>query len=117
MKFKATIVRLKETFEPVLFSEKIDDIVMLGRIIDELTDPYACEYLDVNADVLICAGFINQCGEMDCDSIIIESPVFLNFSTESIIDIFIKNQDSEWLELPALYDYLSGKSAEDQLGV
>lgn len=112
MMAQLTLVRSKETGEPVMAAEKIEDIVSLGRTIDEITDPATCEYVDVDCDIDFQLFFsmpspdFSTCEESQLSCC--ESAGMSFLMIEFFIDLFM-DEDLEWVEFPDQMECLSEK--------
>ena len=103
-----TLVRLKENKEPVAVFDKVDDIVLLGQKIDEITDPASCEYCDYELCIELSLLFTCNIAwpiKDDEDSIVDHCRIGSEFG-DSVQDAFL-DESIEWAELPESFDYLS----------
>lgn len=118
MKIELTLVRLKRTREPVAVFEKTDSIVHLGQMIDEITSPGDCEYMDAEIDLklsMLCAcQFPDFATNEQIQYDAISSMCMGDEMAIQILDLF-SDSSTFWIEMPSGFDYLSAKnSVEDR---
>jgi len=105
MKINVTLVRCKETKEPVAVFEQVDDIVRLGQMIDELTDPSICQYADhkikIEFGILFPLGPSGCDDPYNCDDEIINSGKMTYSMIDGMRHVF-ENTKLEWADLPCI---------------
>lgn len=106
---KMTLVRMIETKEPVMALDQIDDLVFLGQTVDMITDPGACEYLDIDIEMPIQIFYPDNLKwkTLDADE---KSEVFCSaeFGTDmadSLHEAFTRKRG--WIAFPQGFDFLS----------
>lgn len=109
MKMKMTLVRLIENKEPVMAMDQIDDLVYLGATVDMITDPGACEYLDIEIELPIQIFYPapQKWGTLDEDEKygVLSSPELGEDTVASIASAFKRKRG--WIAFPQGFDYLS----------
>jgi hypothetical protein len=116
---RSTLVRMKKTKEPVAIFERENDIIELGRKVDEVCDPSLCEYLDIDLNVnfsLLCHIGSHVIDDTDFYEEIISGATLTGSMSQSIATAF-QNKKNKWLGLPCGVDFLStGLSIDDRFG-
>ena len=105
-----TLVRAKETKEPVAVFEQQDDLVSLGLKVDEVIDPGQCQYADykINMDF----GILFQLTGDDHDEII--GCGGMTPAMADSISAAFKNKKIKWVDFPGGFDCLSTGIELDQ---
>jgi len=105
-----TMVRSKETKEPVAIFEQTSDLVSLGAMIDEIVDPALCEYSDQTISIDLGLIFSNPTPEFienqERQSEAISLGGFSSGMCYQILEYFLCNI-IEWVEFPENFDSLS----------
>ncbi len=110
MMFGLTLVRMRETGEPVAVFEHVDDLITLGRMIEEVTDPSECQYAD--ADIAFDFGLLfpeptpdfSDSEEVAGD--VMDSAELCWQGKSKILDVFV-DDETEWCDFPFGLDCLS----------
>ena len=105
-----TLVRMIETKEPVALFDRVDDIVELGKLIDEVTDPSLCEYLDCELALKLKLHYSNPEDEFEGLDDEQKFDVYCEFKSGfEMIDGIQKafEQEDEWQPMIPKFDYLS----------
>lgn len=105
IKINITLVRAKETQEPVAVFNHVDDIVKLGQMIDELTDPSICQYADhkikIEFGILFPLGSSDCDDHYDCDDEIISSGKMI-CDMQSLVAEAFKCKKLKWADMPCI---------------
>ena len=109
MEIELTLVRITKTKEPVIATSYTGDIIELGRRIDEVTDPYGCEYKDVTVECSLQINWSDRAPnykEMDeLEKVdFIDHGSFPEGLCLSLLDEF--EDDHGWTEMPEGGNYL-----------
>ena len=113
-----TLVRHKETKEPVAIFEQENDIVALGRKIDEVSDPSMCQYTDVTIEFDFTLFFEGSFSDfMSCNdeqSKCFESSRFSSETCDELVEYFT-DDITDWCDFPDHFDCLcAGLDIEDR---
>lgn len=110
MYIEVTMVRLKDTKEPVLIVEHTDDIVHLGQLVDYVTSPSHCEYTDATLEVdleMVCMGSFPKFASCEDEAGSAVSGFSMGVAmAESVLDLF-QDEFLHWIDMPEGFDFMS----------
>lgn len=107
---EVTMVRLKGSHEPVAIYGQVNDLIALGRMVDEIVDPAACDYADcvINVDFGIVCSRNSSYGD---NNEILYAGLMTLPMFESIAPKF-KSKKTKWTEFPEDFDFLGTTAPE-----
>lgn len=115
IELELTIVRLKKTKEPVAIFDRVDCIFKLGFKTDEVANPAACEYADVE---ILCdfEVFFKSRFKSDCEEDEFFDKASFGFDMLSEAHDKFNSSDVEWCEFPEGFNYLqTSGEVEDRM--